>query len=312
MADNPSFRAHLKLFGMAVVWGASWPWGRIVAQNMPPMTAACLRFALASLVLLAWVWQRGGLRTLLGWNRRQWVGLVLAAATGIFGYALFFMLGLQHIPASKGALIITLTPVVTLLLSVWLFHELLNRRIGIGMLLAVMGAVVVLTHGDPSRVFEGGIGLGEVLILGCVVSWSVYTLIGRGLLAGVDAVATTTVTALLGAGMLLLASLAFEGGAAYVAVWNAPVAAWMSLVLLALGATATAYSWYFAGIKVVGAGTAAAYIILVPVFGVLFSALWLGETIDYSIALGGIMAVGGMAVMHAGRMSGTTSVRRRA
>lgn len=42
---------HMGLIAMAALWGASWPWGRIVAQAMPPLAAASLRFWLASLLL---------------------------------------------------------------------------------------------------------------------------------------------------------------------------------------------------------------------------------------------------------------------
>ena len=43
---------HLRLIGMALLWGASWPAGKVIAQNMPPLAAASLRFLLAAMVLL--------------------------------------------------------------------------------------------------------------------------------------------------------------------------------------------------------------------------------------------------------------------
>ena len=50
-----------------------------------------------------------------------------------------------------------------------------------------------------------------------------------------------------------------------------------------------------------GAGVASAYITLVPIFGVLFAALLLGEQIDTYMALGGCLAVGGLGVMNLAR-----------
>ncbi|WP_315126647.1 EamA family transporter [Comamonas antarctica] len=55
---------HLRLWGMAALWGASWPWGRVIAQTMPPLAAASLRFIIASLALLLWMHWRGGLQPL--------------------------------------------------------------------------------------------------------------------------------------------------------------------------------------------------------------------------------------------------------
>ncbi len=55
------FGPHLRLVGMALLWGASWPAGRVVAQNMPPLAAASLRFLLAAAVLLPWLYWAGGM-----------------------------------------------------------------------------------------------------------------------------------------------------------------------------------------------------------------------------------------------------------
>lgn len=295
------FGPHLRLVGMALLWGASWPAGRIVAQNMPPLAAASLRFLLAAAVLLPWLYWAGGMAGLRHWSARRWLGMAAAGATGVFGYAAFFLMGLQHVPAGKAALFITLNPVLTLALAVWLFRERLNRTIALGMALAACGAVVVISQGQPLRLLEGALGLGELLILGCVVCWVSYTLIGRWLLTGVDALSATAVTSTLGALLLLAASALFEGPAGLRAAVQAGGQAWGALLFLAFGATALAYAWYFDGVKALGAGAASGYITLVPVIGVLLSSLWLGERMDASILVGGGMAVAGTALMNWGR-----------
>jgi drug/metabolite transporter (DMT)-like permease len=286
---------------MAVLWGASWPAGRIIAQSMPPLAGACLRFLLAALVLLPWMYWAGGFQQLKGWTAQRWLGMTAAGATGVFGYAAFFLSGLQHLPAGKAALVITLNPVMTLLLAVWLFKERLNLIIGAGMVLAVLGAVVVISHGQPQALLHGAVGVGELLILGCVVCWVLYTLIGRWMLTGVDALSTTAVTSTIGAVLLLIASLIVEGSQGLVAAVHTDATAWTALLFLAFGATALAYAWYFDGVKALGAGAASGYITLVPLFGVLISALLLGERIDTPMLLGGVMAIAGTAIMTWGR-----------
>ena len=123
----------------------------------------------------------------------------VAAACGVFGYALFFMLGLQYVSASRGAVVITMNPALTLLLAAWLFKERLNAAIILGMLLAIGGALTAITQGQVLQFFAGGIKSGEVLLLGCVICWAAYTLIGRALLQGIDALTATTITAAIGA-----------------------------------------------------------------------------------------------------------------
>lgn len=292
---------HLRLVGMAALWGASWPWSRAVVQVLPPLTAAAVRFLLASVVLLLWVHQRHGLAPLYRLQPRQWLGLGVSAAFGVLAYSVCFMMALQTVPSGRASVVIALNPVATLLFAVWLFGERINRWIVIGMVMAVSGALISLARGNPVQLLSGGMGWGEVLLLGCVLCWVGYTLTGRVLLGGIDALVATTVTAVLGGGMLVLASLWLEGGAAWQSLAQAPVQLWLYLIGLAIGATVLGYVWYFDGVKALGAGNASAYIVLVPVFGVLLSVWWFDEPMHASLIGGALLAVSGLALMHAGR-----------
>jgi len=292
---------HLKLVGMAALWGASWPCGRVLAQALPPLAAASWRFGMASLLLLLWLQRSGGLARLRGLTPRQWLGLAAAGFIGVYGYAMFFMFGLVHVAAGRASLVVTTNPVLTALIASWWLGERLNWKIGLGMALATAGAVMVMTHGAPWTLLSGALGTGELLLLGCVVAWVAYTLIARRVLVGIDAVTTTAVTATIGMSMLLVSSLLFEGPGALLSPLHASAMVWAALVFIAVVATVVAYAWYFEGVASLGAGAAAGYISLVPVFGVVFATLWLGEALDASIIVGGLLAVGGMVIMNAAR-----------
>ncbi|THU02601.1 DMT family transporter [Lampropedia puyangensis] len=285
---------------MAALWGASWPMGRVVVLTMPPLLGACLRFVFASTLLMVWWLHAGGPKRMGRLSLRQWGALAMASATGIFGYALFFMWGLQHVPAGRAAMVIALNPAATLLLAAVFLRERLNAPILFGMALAMVGAVTALSVGEPWKLIQGGMGSGELIVLGCVACWAIYTLIGRQL-QSMDSLSITTMTALMGAAMLFVASWVVEGPRAWATLAQTPATTWLSIVGLALGATVLAYAWFLDGVKTLGASAAAAFISLVPIFGVLFSSLWLGERIDLSLAVGGAFAVVGMLVMHWGR-----------
>lgn len=301
MSRFSNFGPHIRLLGMTVLWGASWPAGRIVAQAMPPLAAASLRFLFALMVLLPWMYRSGGFTQLKDWNIQRWLGMGLTGFFGVYAYASLFLSGLQYLPAGKAALLITLNPVVTLLLAVWLFKERINTIISLGMAMAFVGAIIVISQGDPRHILQGRLGLGELLILGCVACWVGYTLLGRWVMTGVDALSATTVTSAIGAVLLLVTSLAVEGTAGMQSALHSSWTAWGALLFLAFGATALAYAWFFDGVKLLGAGAAAGYITLVPVVGVAISALLLHEALDASLLIGGTLAVLGTAVMQRGR-----------
>ena len=294
------YSVHLKLLGMAVLWGASWPMGRMLGQSLPPLTGGAVRFVLASVLLLGWLFTRSRFATLAALSARQWLGLTAAASVGVCGYAVFFMLGLQTMPAGKAAVVVAVNPVLTLLLAAWFFGERLNAKILVGMLLAVSGAIVAVTQGQPLTVLSGGIKAGEWLIFGCVVCWAAYTLIGRAVLRGIDALTVTAATSFIGALMLSVVAL-WTDGMPFEAMAAMDARGWTALAWLVIGATVLAYAWYFEGVKTLGAGSAAAYITLVPIFGVLSSAWFLDEPLHISLVAGCAAAVGGMTLMRYGQ-----------
>jgi drug/metabolite transporter (DMT)-like permease len=279
---------------MALLWGASWPAGKIAALSMSPLAAGAWRFTVAVVILLAAVQIKLGFPKL---TQRQWFALAAGGAIGVFGYAVCFMYGLKLIDASRASLIVTVNPVITTLVAAWLFHERFNKTIALGMALAVLGGVVVISRGDPSSLFRGAIGWGELLCFGCVLCWSAYSLIGKAALGGVDPLVSTAYTSAFGLAMLWFATVCIEG----VPPVPAGTAGVSSIVFLAIGATVLAYLWYFEGIKALGAGPASAYISLVPVFGVASSIVLLDERLSASLMVGGALAVAGLLVMTKGR-----------
>jgi drug/metabolite transporter (DMT)-like permease len=285
---------------MAILWGLSWPAGRTLALALPPFSASAWRFSFAVVVLLAWLrWRDAAWPTL---SRRQWLGLAAAGVVGVAGYAAFFMAALQHVEASRAAVVVTTNPVFSTLLAAWLFKEAFNPRIALGLACAVIGAAAVLTRGAPWQVFTGGMGLGEWLLLGCIATWVGYTLLGRRLLVGIDALTATAMSASIGVALLWPLAFLVEGvGPALGGAARLDAAAWASLLFLAVGATVLAYAWFFNGVGKLGAGVATSYISLVPVFGVSSSVLMLGEPLDASLLVGGGLALLGVVINNRAR-----------
>ena len=117
-----------------------------------------------------------------------------------------------------------------------------------------------------------------------------------------DSLTATTYPIVLGTAILLAAGPALDThlvGKSTAVAWAAvPWTAWAALVFLSFGATVAAYNWFFTGVEALGATKASAYNTLVPIFGVLFSWLLLGEQMDLSLLVGGGIAVAGLAIMN--------------
>ena len=296
---NP-LRIHLQLLGMAILWGASWPWGRVVAQAMPTFVASSMRFFIAIIPLVIWLYAANRFRYAKKLRPNQWLGLFLTALLGVFGYSTFFIWGLKYVPAGQATVIVATNPVFTTIFAIWLFKEKWNKWVANGMVIAVAGSLFAMTKGEPTQMLTN-FGFGQLLLLGALVCWVAYTLLARKVLVGIDSLTATTISSIFGFLLLFIGALIAENWQDWAIVFTLDQSTWFSLIGLALGATVLAYAWYFDGVKYLGAGNAAAYIILVPILGILFSAIWLNEQVDSSLLIGGTLAVSGLGIMHWGR-----------
>ena len=296
---NP-LRIHLQLIGMVILWGASWPWGRVVAQAMPTFVASSVRFFFAIIPLMIWLYAANRFKYAKQLRPNQWVGLLLTALLGIFGYSTFFIWGLKYVPAGQGTMVVASNPVFTMFFAILLFKEKWNRWVVLGMIIAISGSLLAMTKGNPTNLLQN-FGFGQMLLLCALVCWVAYTLLARKVLIGIDSLTATTISSIFGFIMLTLTALWTESADGWATVLQLNGTQWFSLLGLAFGATVLAYAWYFDGVKHLGAGNASAYIILVPILGILFSSVWLNEQVDSSLIIGGILAVSGLGIMHWGR-----------
>jgi drug/metabolite transporter (DMT)-like permease len=281
-------KIYLKLFAVAFFWGGTFVAGRFLAGNAHPVSAAFFRFAIASACLLLAVWKLEGRLPKL--NLRQSIAVAALGLTGVFAYNLFFFNGLILIEASRAALIIALNPVAITLCSALIYREALPLSRIIGIPLSVLGALVVITRGAPLQIFSGGIGRGELLIFGCVLSWTLYSIIGKTAMRGLSPLAAVCWSSIAGTLLLLLPAL-YYGSLTEALDFSLTV--WASIGYLGLFGTVVGFLWYFEGIQIIGPSRAAVFINFVPVNGVLLATLLLGEPLDISLLGGGLLVVGG-------------------
>ncbi len=283
----------IKLILVAIIWGGTFIAGRVVTAEMPSASAALWRYVVASGALL--VALLGLEHALPSLSPRQWIGIALLGATGVFAYNLCFMQGLKTVPASRASLIIALNPAMTAVGAAVFLKEHLTRRKIVGIVLALLGAATVITHGRPAAVLDGAVGVGEVLIAGCVVSWVAYTLIGKRMLADLSPLAASTYAAWAGTLMLALATLA--SGETLLPP-HASIAAWIGIAFLGVLGTAVAFVWYYEGLLELGAARAAVFINLVPVSAVALGVLLLGEALEPATIVGGVLVIAGIAMLN--------------
>ncbi|WP_043307752.1 DMT family transporter [Pseudomonas sp. ML96] len=277
---------YVRLVAVAMIWGGTFVAGRHLAGGMEPLVAAAMRFIIASLTL-ALVLPLGG-APLARPTPRQWLQLALLGSCGVFLYNLCFFFGLQYTSASRAALIVALNPALIALAGFLFYGERLTSLRLFGIVLCLAGAGLVIL-GREGSVLEGA-WWGDLLILGCVLSWVIYSVFSRGLSQALGPLHTVSYSIWLGTLMLCAAALALSRGA-----WSMPnIDQWLSLLYLGAIGSALAYIWYYDGIRRIGATRSGVFIALNPLTAVLFGTLLLDEQLTAQIALGGVLAIVGI------------------
>lgn len=293
-------RTYLSLVLTTFLWGGTFIAGRVLSGSVSPIDSAFLRFAIATIALIPMVVLVD--KRLALPPAKCWFSLVLLGLTGVFSYNVFFFNGLQHISAGRAALIIASTPLaITLLAAVFLGEKLTPLKL-CGVLTCLVGAIVVISNGHPTLLFSGGFGPGEKALLGCVASWTAYSLIGRHVLKTLPPLTSVCYSALIGT--VFLGIPALQGGL-FSHLSGISIVGWGSLFFLGVGGTALGFSLYYMAIVKIGAARSSVFINLVPVFSLLLSWLILDETVKYIVIIGGIMILCGVSLTNYRPKSGT-------
>lgn len=274
-----------------LLWGGTFIAGRLLADSVEPANAAFLRFAIASLALLGFVILKE--RKLPLPPRSTWLALFLLGITGVFLYNVFFFSGLQHIGAGRAALFIASTPLVITLAAAVIFKEKITAIKTTGVFLSLLGALIVISNGSPGSFFSGGFGVGEMSLMGCVFSWSAYSLIGRSVLKKISALTSVCYSSIIGTCLLFIPAL--KAGL----LDTLPTitgTGWLSLAYLGLLGTAVGFSLYYDSIKKIGASRSAIFINLVPLFSLVLASLILDEYVKTIVLLGGLLILAGVSL----------------
>jgi drug/metabolite transporter (DMT)-like permease len=291
--NRTSHLSYVKITLAPILWGGSLVAGRYIANDVPAITITWIRFSIVAALLLP------ALRVFEGRLHRPSVrGLMLLAAlttTGILLFNVFLFSGLQTVTATRSSVIIAFAPSAVALILFLMFREPLRTAGSVGIVLAFVGATITITEGDPARAFSGGIGFGDLFLLGCVVSWAAYTIIARYAMREMTALTVLTYSSVLGA--LLLTPIVLVGGGAAALTALSP-RTWGALLYLSVGAAGIAYLFYYQAIRDIGANEAAVFLNLEPVSAIVLGVLLLGESLTLPVLFGGILVIAGLYLVN--------------
>jgi len=271
----------LELMLLAAIWGASFLFMRVAAHDFGAFGLVEVRLFLGALVLLPLLW-----RARAQFNLRLWVRLASIAAINSAIPFVLFAWAAQRAPAGIGAIANATAVMFTALVALVFYGEPISTRRTIGLIAGFVG-VTVLASGKT-----GGVSVWPAALAGTGASllYGFGANLIRRQLVGLPPGAVAAATLLCSA--LFISPLAF-------ATWPSmpiPALSWLCAVLLGVLCTGIAFAVYYRLISRIGAPRASTVTYLVPLFGVLWAWLALGEPLTVTMAIAGALILGGVAL----------------
>ena len=280
-ADAASWRTPVELTLLGAVWGGSFLFMRVAATDFGPFALVEVRLALGALILIPFLWQARARFTPAVWLQVAGIALINSALPFVL-----FAWGAERAPAGIGAITNAMTVMFAALVAFLFYGEKIGPRRWIGLVAGFVG-VTILASGHIAGANVGAAALAGTAAALC---YGLGINFVRHYLSGFPSAAIAAAN--LGAGALLLLPLAIYSWPHH----PIPAASWLSAVLLGVLCTGIAFVFYYRLIARIGAPRTATVTYLIPLFGVIWAWLLLGEGVTLSMVLAGALILAGVAL----------------
>jgi drug/metabolite transporter (DMT)-like permease len=286
--------AYLLLILTMVIWGGTWPIGRwlvseeVGGATIPPFMIAAIRYLLAIICFFIILRIKEGT---LNWQfaKENWKILALMGLLSVTIYQAGYLIGEIFTAASDASIMVATNAIwVVILSSIFLKTESFSWKKGVGTMSAFL-AVILVVGFSPNVEVSNRI-FGDIMILIAAFAYATYTVTSRYFLNKTKSRAESyqpssiwIMTWVSFFGFLLTTPIALIISPEYInplEYITVPLRVWIGIAYLAFLSTVGAYTFYLEGVKRLSASRAAIFQTLVPLFGVILSALFLQENFD--------------------------------
>jgi len=270
----------LMAISVAVIWGMGFIVAKAGMAHFSPILLMALRFTLTAFCMVWFFRPPGGI-----FKQLFWISLISAALQ----YSLTFN-GVRGIDASTAALLVQLEVPFGLILAWLVFGDRISLKQGLGIAIAFAGAILII--GEPKL---AGDLVYAFMVIGGAFTWAVGQIMIKKL-GNIGGFRLITGVALFATPQLFVASFLFEQNQLQ-QIQTASPAAWAAVAYLGLIMTALAYALWYRLLGHYTVNQVMPFLLLLPVTSVFGGIFFLGESLTTKIALGGCLAIVGVAMI---------------
>jgi drug/metabolite transporter (DMT)-like permease len=279
---KPKLFPYMEAGFAATVWGASFIATKVALKDISPITIVWMRFAMGLIIL--------GLAVILRKqfalpNKNEWGYFALLGFLGITFHQWLQSNGLKTSEASTTAWIVATTPVFMASLGWLILKEKLSGIKTLGIVLAFVGVLLVVSDGDLASISIGKFGApGDVLILISSVNWAVFSALSRRGLKTYSASLMIFYVMLLG---WIFSSVLFVAGGNYIELPALSVNGWLGVIFLGVFCSGLAYIAWYDALQALSTAETGVFLYIEPLIAMVVAFFVLGEPITVASLVGG-------------------------
>ncbi len=281
----------LKALFAIMVWGASFIATKIALRDVPPIVVVTLRFAMGVIVL----WAALRLRRLrIAIARRDWPILIWLGFNGVWLHQMLQSTGLaEGASATNTGWYVAIIPIFTALLAALFLRERIGPIKIIGIVLATLGVLLVVSKGDLADVIAHGlpVTIGDALALASAPNWAIFTVISKSVLKRYPPTVMMTIIMTIGWLMLTPVFIASDG---FAQIAQLTPSGWTGILFLGIACSGLAYIFWYDVLHEADASSVASFLYIEPVVTVIVAAIVLKESIVPATLIGGAIILLGV------------------
>ncbi len=278
---------HKKAWALAAIlatvifWGYSFVSTKIILRELPPVTIAFFRQIIAATILVI-------LLCIKKWFVKMPLkDILLLSASSLFGIVLYFLfenIGLKYTTASNASIIVAAVPIFTLVTESLFYKFKITARVTVCVFVSIIGVFLVIFE-QGSLDFSNNSLIGNLLMLGAMIVWVIYTIICKSFSEKYRGIVVTTYQ-MIAASILFIPFIVNE-----IPQWNGLSAySMVNLLYLGLFCSALAYYLYSFAVKNLGATVSSLFLNLIPVVSIIGGVLILKESVSF-FQIGGMLLI---------------------
>jgi len=300
---NKSYFASGLLLLTTAFWAGNIVAGKGLSQQITPVSLAFFRWALASLIVLPLSLK--SLRRDWPLVKQNWRIILLLSLLGISLFNTILYFSAHSTAATNIALIQTTMPVFVVLLSFWLFATRITRKMLVGVVLAVSGAVYVILKGQILNLRQLHFSIGDLSMVFDAFIYALYSVLLRKA-PRLHPMSFLAVTFTFGT-LMLLPFFIWERAVSAPLVLTPTLG--LTIVYIAIFPSILAYLFWNHGVAVIGSSSTGLFACFIPIFTAVIAILFLHETLHAYHAVGLVMVIVGIALVQTARPDSDTLAR---